>query len=185
MILKRRTIIQASLAGGLVAGLAGFSEIGHWYRAWMAEFGPGWKSIPWPFPRDAWRDGKSWRNRDLELEVHIRLKPGSSGNCDTGVVEDSEVERVTDIGLLDPQSAPVQAGTRVRITDLFGRARLYRVKTRDGERLTEAIAVSHECNLVVALVVGPVDDARTRKAAHDFLETNTVQIWVNEQLEGQ
>lgn len=96
-----------------------------------------------------------------------------------------EVDRVADIDLLDPQFVPVQAGNRIRITDLFGRARLYRLKTRDGERLAEAIAVSYKCDLVVAIVVGPVDDGETRKAAHNFLETNTVQIWVNEQLEGR
>ncbi|MFO1161528.1 MAG: hypothetical protein U1E60_22005 [Reyranellaceae bacterium] len=184
-MLKRRTVIQASLAGGLIAGLAGFSEVGHWYKAWMAEFGPGWKSMPWPFPRDAWPTGKAWRNRGLELEVYVRLKLGFCGNCDTGVVEDSEVDRVTDIDLLDPQFVPVQAGNRIRITDLVGRARLYRLKTRDGPRLAEAIAVSYKCDLVVAIVVGPVDDSKTLKAAHNFLETNTVQVWVNELLEGR
>jgi hypothetical protein len=183
-MLSRRTIIQASLASALVAGLAGFSEIGHLYRAWMAEYGPGWKPMPWPFPRDAWPDGRAWRNQGLE--VYVRLKLGLCGNCDTGVVEDEEVDKVTDVALLDPRFAPVQAGSRIRITDLFGRARLYRLTMKDGtQRLAEGIAVSHKCDLVVAIVVGDVADEATRKSAHRFLESNTVQVGVNQQLEGR
>ncbi|MGE4075889.1 MAG: hypothetical protein AB7F22_10085 [Reyranella sp.] len=184
-MLKRRTIIQASLAGGLVAGLAGLSEIAHWYKEWWDVHGPGWKSMPWPFSVDAWPPGKAWRNRDLGLEVCVRLKLDFYGNCDTEVVADAEVDRVSDISLLDSDFVPVQAGNRIRITDLFGRARLYRVKTRDGERLAEAIAVSYKCDIVAAIVIGPIDDPQTRKAAHSFLETNTVQIWVNQILEGR
>lgn len=182
-MLSRRTIVKASLAAALVVGLAGFSEIGHLYRAWMAEFGPGWKPIRWPFPRDAWPPGRAWRNQDLE--VYVRPKLGFCSNCDTGVVEDSEVDRVTDLDLLDPQFTPVQPGKRIRITDLFGRARLYKL-TKDGSpRFAEGIAVNYKCDLVVAVVIGKVDDEATRKSAHQFLESNTVQVWLNQQLEGR
>jgi hypothetical protein len=183
-MLSRRTLVQASLAVALVAGLAGFSEIGHLYRAWMAEFGPGWKPIKWPFPRDAWPEGRAWRNQGLE--VYVRPKLGFCGNCDTGVVEDAEVDKVTDIDLLDPAFIPLQAGSRIRITDLFGRARLYRLKMKDGsQRLAEGIAVANNCDLVVAIVAGQVDDEAMRKAAHQFLESNTVQVWLLQQLEGR
>jgi len=92
---------------------------------------------------------------------------------------------VSDIDLLDASFTPLKEGSRVRITDLFGRARLYRVKTRNGrERIAEGIAISHECDLVVAIVVGKVDDEATRKFAHRFLESNKVQVWLIRQLEG-
>ena len=95
-------------------------------------------------------------------------------------------ERFTDIALLDRPFAPSQPGSRIRITDLFGRSRLYQLTTQDGPRhLAEAIAVSYQCVLVVALIAGPLDDAAKRKAARSFIETNTVQIWVNEQLESR
>lgn len=182
-LLKRRTIIQASLAGGLVAGLAGLSEIAHWYKEWWDVHGPGWKPMPWPFPADAWPPGKAWRNRELGLEVYVRPKRGLLAHCDTGVTDDAELERFTDIALLDPRFAPAQAGSRIRITDLFGRSRLYRLASEGGSAsLAEAIAVSFDCVLVVAMVAGPVDDDAKRKAARNFLETNTVQIWLNEQL---
>ena len=75
------------------------------------------------------------------------------------MVTDEEVDRVTDIDLLDERFAPVQAGSRIRITDLVGRARLYRYKLKDGaQRLAEGIAVAYKCDLVVAVVVGNVAD---------------------------
>jgi hypothetical protein len=38
---------------------------------------------------------------------------------------------------------------------------------------------------VVAVIVGNVTDERERKSAHRFLESNTVQVWVNQQLDGR
>jgi hypothetical protein len=38
---------------------------------------------------------------------------------------------------------------------------------------------------VVAIVVGPVADDAILKNAHRFLETNTVQVWINALLEGR
>jgi hypothetical protein len=76
-------------------------------------------------------------------------------------------------------------GTRIRITDLPGRARLYRIRKDGRERLARGIAVSYKCDLIVAVVVGKVDDDGVAKAAHRFLETNTVQVWLNAALEGK
>ena len=114
------------------------------------------------------------------------MKPGYCGDCEEGVRTDEAVDRATDIGLFDSAIAPVQASRRVRITDLFGRARLYRYSTLlGGERLAEGIAVNHKCDLVTAVVLGDVADEKVRKQAHLFIESNTVQIWVNKQLEGR
>jgi hypothetical protein len=183
-MLSRRTLIQASLAAGLVAGLAGVAAFGNWLCEWQRE-NTGWHQIAWPFPRDAWPAGRAWRGEG-GIEVYVRPKLGFCGNCETGVAADEEVDGVTDIDLLDAHFVPLQAGNRIRITDLFGRARVYRLKMKDGSlRLAEAIAVAYKCDLVVAIVVGNVADERTRKTAHQFLESNTVQVWVNAQLDGR
>jgi hypothetical protein len=184
-MLQRRTVVQASLAGGLIATLAGLAEIGKQQTALGPTDGAGWRPIDWPFPRDGWPPGRAWRQRD-GTEVYVRPKLGFCGNCDTGVVTDEEVDRVTDIDLLDEKFAPLREGSRVRITDLFGRARLYRLKMKDGKpRLAEGIAVSYKCDLVVAIVLGKVDDEPTAKFAHAFIESNKVQVWLNQQLEGR
>jgi hypothetical protein len=101
------------------------------------------------------------------------------------VIEDSEVDRVSDIDLFDEKFTAVGPGKRVRLTDLFGRARVYTIRKDGRERLAQGIAVSHECDLIVAVVVGKVDDDAIAKAAHRFLETNTVQVWLNGLLDSR
>jgi hypothetical protein len=184
MILSRRTIVQTSLAGGLVAALAGFALVANlWPEPDRDEQATGWRRIAWPFPRDAFPAGRAWRRDDTE--VYVRPKIGFCGNCETGVVEDSEVDRVSDIDLFDEKFTAVGPGKRVRLTDLFGRARVYTIRKDGRERLAQGIAVSHECDLIVAVVVGKVDDDAIAKAAHRFLETNTVQVWLNGLLDSR
>src|SRR3569833_677546 len=119
-MLSRRTIVQGSLAGGMVAALAGFAVFVAWFFLLVrVEAETGWRRIGWPFPRDAFPAGRAWR-RDT-TEVYVRPKLGFCANCATGVVEDSEVDRVADVDLLDPNFVPVAEGKRIRITDLSGR----------------------------------------------------------------
>lgn len=183
-MLSRRTIVQTSLTGGMVAGLAGLAVFANFYpKPDPDEQATGWRRIAWPFARDAFPPGRAWQ-RD-GTEVYVRPKLGFCGNCDTGVVEDSEVDRVTDIDLMDEHFVPAGPGKRVQITDLMGRARIYRIRKGGRERLAEGVAVSYKCDLVVAIVVGNVADDAIRKQAHRFLETNTVQVWINALLEGR
>jgi hypothetical protein len=183
-MLSRRTVLQASLAGSMVAGLAGLAAFASFYpKPDRDEQTTGWRRIAWPFPRDAFPAGRAWKRDDTE--VYIRPKLGFCGNCDTGVVEDSEVDRVTDVDLLDERFVPLREGKRIQITDLTGRARLYRIRKGGRERVVEGIAVAYKCDLVVALVVGPDADDAVLRNAHRFLETNTVQTWINALLEGR
>ena len=183
-MLSRRTILQISLAGSMVAGLAGLAAFANFYpKPDRDEEITGWRRIAWPFPRDAFPAGRAWKRDDTE--VYIRPKLGFCGNCDTGVVEDSEVDRVSDIDLFDEHFVPVREGKRIQITDLTGRARLYHIKKGGRERIAEGIAVAYKCDLVVAIVVSPVADDAILRTAHRFLETNTVQVWINALLEGR
>jgi len=183
-MLSRRTIFQTSLAGSMVAGLAALAAFANFHpKPDRDEEITGWRRIAWPFPRDAFPAGRAWKRDDTE--VYIRPKLGFCGNCDTGVVEDSEVDRVTDIDLLDERFSPLGDGRRIQLTDLTGRARLYRIKSGGRDRVAEGIAVAYKCDLVVAIVVGPAADDAILKNAHRFLETNTVQVWITALLEGR
>ena len=51
-MLTRRTVFQVSLAGALLAVLAGLAEIGKQRVALGPTDGAGWRPIAWPFPRD-------------------------------------------------------------------------------------------------------------------------------------
>jgi hypothetical protein len=180
--MKRRTVVQTSLATGLIAGMValGLSEDD---TQLLGKDVP-WRSITWPFPRDAWLPGQAWRRGTLE--VYVRPKLGFCGNCDTGVVTDEEVDRVTDVDLLDERFAPAKEGLAVRIGALSGRARLYRYTvTGGGTRHAEGIAISQGCDLVIAVIAGNLLDERERTAAYRHLESSMVQSWIGQQLEGR
>lgn len=183
-MLSRRTLWLASAAVAVLLALAGLSAYAHWLLSQERDDPDGWREIAWPFPRDGFPAGKAWRGHGLE--VYVRPKLGFCGNCDTGVVEDSEVDRVTDVDLLDEHFAPLAEGKSIHITDLKGRARLYRLRMARGRtRTAEAIAVAYKCDLVVAIVLGNVEDDATRMLAHRFIESNKVQVSVNRALEGR
>ena len=83
-MISRRTIVQTSLAGGLIVALAGFALVANLVPAPdREEQATGWRRIAWPFPRDAFPAGRAW-TRD-GTEVYVRPKLGFCGNCETGV----------------------------------------------------------------------------------------------------
>ena len=181
-MLKRRTLIEFGLAAALVGVVAWFARIANEQVELGFTDGAGWTPMAWPLPRDAWPDGRAWSRHGTE--VHVRVKRGLCSDCQTGVISDEALQRASDIDLLDPAFVPAEPGRRIRVTDLFGRARFYRRTTWYGARRTaQAIAVSHKCDLVIFLVAGDLGDAATLKSARAFLESNTPQVWINRQLE--
>src|ERR1700710_309898 len=73
----------------------------------------GWREIAWPFPRDGWPAGRAF-HCDAALcgeatELYVRPKIGFC-NCDSGVADDDEVDRVADLDLISLTFAPVEAG---------------------------------------------------------------------------
>ena len=178
-LLRRRTLLYACFAALFVVATAAFSAYVRWDVANRPKEYDGWRRIAWPFPRDAWTEGQAWRGHGLEL--YVRPKLGLCGNCDT-VVEDSELDRVSDIGLVDPLFEPLGPGRRIQVTDLVGRSRLYKLPSREPPQLAQAIAVSYRCDLIVAVVVGDVADEKLRRIARRFLEADPVQDWINPQL---
>jgi len=132
-----------SLAGVLLGGLAWLAAIGKERVALGADRRRGLAAGRLAVPgATAGRQDAPWRRdtTDVYGPAQARL---FCGNCDnTGVVTDEEVDRVTDIDLLDERFTPAQEGSRIRITDLVGRARLYRYKLKNGaQRFAEGIAV--------------------------------------------
>ena len=185
-VLKRGTLIQGSVAIATIVGLLGFSTFSKWYEAWMKEFGPGWREKPWTLATDSFGTGRTWRDGDIQVFVRVKRRWG--GDCDLGITTDAEVDRLSDIALLDPRARAAGEGWRARLTDLFGRGRLYRLTGANAqppaaEAVAEAIVVSYECDLVTALIALPSDDPDERKRARLFIESNTVQVWVNKILE--
>src|SRR3954449_12561671 len=118
----------------------------------------GWQEIAWPFPRDGWPAGRAFRCDAAlcggEVEIYVRPKIGFC-NCDSGVADDDEVDRVADLDLISERFVPVEAGQPLRIAEMRGRLRAYELSMADrSRRAAVGIAVSRRCDLLVAVAQG-------------------------------
>src|ERR1700742_1047500 len=117
-----------------------------------------WREIAWPFPRDGWPAGRAFHCAAAacgdEVELYVRPKIGFC-NCDSGVADDDEVDRVADLDLMSQRFAPSEAGKVVRIAEMSGRSRAYDLKMTDGtQHAAVGFALSRRCDLLVAVAQG-------------------------------
>src|ERR1700759_5512268 len=127
-----RLLIAAVVAIGALSGAAAVQH------AQTSSGGAGighWREIAWPFPRDGWPAGRAFRcGADTcgdEVELYVRPKIGFC-NCDSGVADDDEVDRVADLDLMSQRFTPLKPGEVVRIDGLSGRSRAYHLDMADG-----------------------------------------------------
>src|ERR1043166_1663679 len=131
-----------------------------------------WRETAWPFPRDGWPAGRAFRCEAAlcgeAVELYVRPKIGFC-NCDLGVADDDEVDRVADLDLISPRFAADEPGSAVRLADMTGRMRSYSLQLPDGSRHAAlGIALSRRCDLVVAAARG-APGSQLQRAALDFL----------------
>src|SRR5437879_1170126 len=147
------------IIGGAVLAIAALSTAaGVHYAAPRQAHGSQWQEIAWPFPRDGWPAGRAFRcdaaTCGTETELYVRPKIGFC-NCDSGVADDDEVDRVADLDLISERFAPLAPGSAIRMADMSGRLRSYHLDMPDGaRRAAVGIAVSHRCALLVAVAQG-------------------------------
>lgn len=144
-----------------------------------------WREIGWPFPRDGWPAGRAFRCGSAEcggdVEVYLRPKLGFC-NCDSGVADDDEVDRVADVDMISPRFAPLKAGDIVRVAGMPGRIRVYDL---DGHRTAIGIAVSHRCDLMAVAAQGRGDAAGVQRATLKFLESREIRASMIAAMEGR
>jgi hypothetical protein len=143
---------------------------------------PVWREIAWPFPRDAWPAGRAVRCDAAScggaVEIYVRPKIGFC-NCDTGVTDDDEVDRVADLDLISERFVPRQAGRAVHVADMSGRSRDYDLKMPDGTKhAATGIALSHRCDLMVAVVQGEGEAMDLQQMALAFLAADDMHHWM-------
>ncbi len=165
----------------MVAGAAGFQHA----RSDIE----GWREIAWPFPRDGWPAGRAFRcATELcggEIEVYVRPKAGFC-NCDSGVADDDEVDRVTDLDLMSERFVALEPGKAIRIAEMPGRLRAYDLRMADGSRHAAiGIAVSRRCDLLVAVAQGKGAAPGIQRVALDFLESTDMTRWMISAMEGR
>ena len=146
-----------------------------------------WREIVWPFPRDGWPAGRAFRcagESCAGIEVYVRPKAGFC-NCDSGVADDDEVDRVADLDLMSERFTPLEAGQVIRIADMPGRLRNYDLRMSDGaQHAAVGIAVSRRCDLLVAVAQGKGAAAEVQRVALDFLATQAMTRWMTSAMGG-
>src|ERR1700682_189099 len=174
-------IAIALLALGGLSGVAAYEQ--------AAPRGGDWQEIAWPFPRDGWPAGRAFRCGVAacgdDVEVYVRPKIGFC-NCDSGVADDDEVDRVADLDLMSERFAPLEPGRVVRVADMPGRIRAYDLRMSDGARHAAiGIAVSRRCDLLVAVAQGKSEATDLRRVALDFLASRAMKNWMMAAMDGR
>lgn len=144
-----------------------------------------WREIAWPFPRDGWPAGRAFRCEGScgGIEVYVRPKLGFC-NCDSGVADDDEVDRVSDLDLISERFASLRPGEPIRVADMPGRARAYELRMQDEARhVAIGIAVSHRCDLLVAVAQGAAAASDLQRFAAALLETEEIRHWVQSAMQ--
>lgn len=175
-------IVSALVALGALSGAAAYQHAG------LQQQG-AWREIAWPFARDGWPAGKAFRCEAAacgsEIEIYVRPKLGFC-NCDRGVADDDEVDRVADLDLMSERFVPLSPGDVVDVADMPGRIRAYDLRISDGSQHTAiGIAVSRRCDLLVAAARGRGNAPELRRAALAFLARDEMTRWVTAALDGQ
>ncbi len=174
-------IVVSLLALGVVSGVAAYQ--GEQARSLDAR----WQEIAWAFPRDGWPAGRAFRcvSCSGNVELYVRPKIGFC-NCDTGVADDDEVDRVADLDLISERFSPLAAGRPVRIADMSGRARAYDLAMAGGAHHTAiGIALSHRCDLLVAVTQGDGEASALAHSALTFLASGEMHRWMMAALGGR
>jgi hypothetical protein len=147
-----------------------------------------WREIAWPFPRDGWPAGRAFRCATAacaDIEIYVRPKIGFC-NCEGGVADDDEVDRVADVDLISEAFAPIAQGEVVRLAGMAGRTRRYDLRMSDGSMLAAVgIAVSRRCDLLVAAARGRGEAPAVQRAVTDFLSSDAMSRWIVAALDAQ
>jgi hypothetical protein len=177
----RKLIIALAVAIGTASAVAGYEHA----RSDSA----GWREIAWPFPRDGWPAGRVYHctveSCGDDIDVYLRPKIGFC-NCDSGVADDDEVDRVADLDLISERFVPLEPGKVIRIAGMPGRSRSYDLKMADGSRHSAVgIAVSHRCDLLVAVAQGKGAAPEVQRVALGFLASSDMVRWMTSALDGR
>jgi hypothetical protein len=146
----------------------------------------GWQEIAWPFPRDGWPAGRAYHCNAAScgdaIDLYVRPKIGFC-NCDSGVADDDEVDRVADLDMVSDRFVPLAAGKVVHVADMAGRTRDYDLRMPDGTtRIATGIAASRRCDLMVAVALGKAKSSALQSQALAFLASDAMANWMNAAL---
>jgi hypothetical protein len=148
---------------------------------------PTFAETKWPFPRDMWGDGRAFRCAAAEcgVEVNLYLRPKIGFcNCDTGVADEAELDRVGDLELYSPKFVGLMPGNNIQVGWMRGLSRIYQVDIPyDKPRPILAMAFNNQCDVMVATVAAPLEHLPgAERHVLAFLNGEPILIWAKEKF---
>jgi hypothetical protein len=143
-----------------------------------------WMQGDWPFPIDQWGVGWVYQCRaadcGIEITLYVRPKIGFC-NCQTGVADDEELDRVSDTDLFSGERSAIGPGQPIRVHWMKGRSRSYAVGapagTSGSAKSVLSIAYNNSCDVIVATVIAGKSPAAGEKAVLGFLNSERMRNW--------
>jgi hypothetical protein len=175
------------LAAGLAGAIAGYFAVvapgptGEVTRDTSAAR-PVWAEVEWSFPIDQWGTGRAFvckaADCTTEIKLYLRAKLGSC-NCTTGVADDADLDRMSDLDLVGGEVSPLGAGRPITIAWMKGRSREYTLAPRNRlGKSAVSVVFNDRCDMIVATVVLPHDRPATiEPSVMEFLNSRTVLHW--------
>src|SRR5215470_7501250 len=169
---KRIVTVAAVL---LVAGIGGYAFLlAAKPPAEMRGEGPVWTEAAWPFPIDQWGQGWAYQCKaaDCGIEVNLYLRPKIGFcNCQTGVADDEELDRVSDVDLIGGEGSALGPGRPIAVHWMKGRSRGYRIGA-PSTRSVLSLAFNERCDVIVATVIAGDDPVEQEQAVLEFLNSD-------------
>jgi hypothetical protein len=145
---------------------------------------PVWTEAAWPFPIDQWGQGWAYQCKaaDCGVEVNLYLRPKIGFcNCQTGVADDEELDRVGDLDLVGNEKSARTPGRPITVQWMKGRSRSYNV-TGGSAKSALSLAFNDKCDVIVATIVAGNEPAAKEPAVLDFLNGDLVKSWAEQVL---
>ena len=138
----------------------------------------------WPFPTDQWGEGWAYQCKaadcGTDVQLYVRPKIGFC-NCQTGVADDTELDRVSDLDLVGSETSALGPGRPITVQSMKGRSRSYKVGP-SAARSVLSLAFNNKCDVVVATVLAGDKPAAQEQAVLDFLNGELMQHWAVQAL---
>jgi hypothetical protein len=176
--------IAAVTAAGFVAGFGGYTIfLAAKPRDPLSAREPVWTEAAWPFPIDQWGQGWAYQCKaaDCGVDVNLYLRPKIGFcNCQTGVADDAELERVSDIDLVGSEKSALAPGRPITVHWMKGRSRGYKVA--GSAKPVLELAFNDKCDVIVATVIAGNEPAAQEQAVLKFLNGDLVLHWAQQVL---
>jgi hypothetical protein len=182
---KRIVTVAAAV---LVAGIGGYAIFlakapGDSHRL-SSRDRPVFTEGAWPFPIDQWGEGWAFQCKaaDCGIDVNLYLRPKIGFcNCQTGVADDEELDRVSDVDLVGSERSALGPGRPITVHAMKGRSRGYTVGAPSAKPVL-SLAFNNRCDVIVATVVAGDEPVAQEQAVLEFLNGDLVRQWAEAAL---